>query len=329
MAGGNGEDRSAWTEPEVSRGLVRHADTRRASRKRLRIALALVAGFALAEVIGGLAANSLALLADAGHMVADAAAIGLALFAMWVAERPASARTTFGFQRTEVLAALANAVGLWAVAAWVFFEAGQRLLSPPEVEAPLMLAVGAAGLAVNLGAAAALRRAAAESLNVEGAFLHVLGDLLGSVGVVVAGVLILAFGWTLADPIIGAVIGVLIVFSSARLLWKVLRVLMEGTPSRLDLQRLCERLEQVPQVTGVHDIHAWSISTGYEVMSTHVTTSCAGREERERLLAALRDIACSEFGLAHVTIQLEDSPEGCEEAHHIAHPGGQGAGAGR
>ncbi len=323
MAGGSGGDGSGLTEPGARHESVGYADARRATRKRLWIALGLVAGFAVAEVIGGLAANSLALLADAGHMVADAAAIGLALFAMWVAERPASARTTFGFQRTEVLAALVNAVGLWAVAAWVFFEASRRFMSPSEVEAPLMLVVGAVGLAANLGAAAALRSAASESLNVEGAFLHILGDLAGSVGVVAAGVLVLAFGWNLADPVIGALIGVLIVFSSARLLWKVLRVLMEGTPSRLDLQRLCERLEQVPQVTGVHDIHVWSISSGYEVMSTHVTASCATREERERLLAALREIATGEFGITHVTIQLEDSPEGCEEAHHIAHSGGQ------
>jgi len=247
------------------------------------------------------------------------AAIALGLFAMWVADRPASSAASFGFQRTDVLSALVNAAGLWILAAWVFFQAYRRFQSPQDVDALPMLVVGSLGLLVNLGAAWALRRAAGESINVEGAFLHVLGDLAGSVGVVAAGGLVLAFGWNAADPVFGVVIGLLIVFSSGRLLWRVLRVLMEGTPSRLDMVRLCERLEQVAGVTGVHDIHAWSISVGYDVMSNHVTTSCATREERDGLLRALREIASTEFSIAHVTIQLEDSRDGCRESHHIAH----------
>jgi cobalt-zinc-cadmium efflux system protein len=271
------------------------------------------------EVIGGLAANSLALLADAGHMVADAAAIGLALLAMWVAARPASARHTFGFHRTEILAALLNALSLWLIAAWVFFEAYRRFVEPPEVRGWLTLGVGFVGLLVNLGAAWVLKRSAGESLNVEGAFLHVLGDLLGSIGVVAAGILIIFFGWFIADPIFGAVIGFLILLSSSRLLWKVLRVLMEGTPSRLDSQRLCQRLEQVPGVTGVHDIHTWSITAGYEVLSAHITTDVTTVDNREHLMQNLRSIASSEFGISHVTLQLENSLEGCGEVHHIPH----------
>jgi cobalt-zinc-cadmium efflux system protein len=294
-------------------------DSRTATRRSLLIALALISSYMVVEVIGGLAANSLALLADAGHMVADAAAIGLALLAMWVAARPASARHTFGFHRGEILAALLNALSLWLIAAWVFFEAYRRFVEPPQVSGLLTLGVGFVGLLVNFGAAWVLKRSAGESLNVEGAFLHVLGDLLGSIGVVAAGILIIFFGWFIADPIFGAVIGLLILLSSSRLLWKVLRVLMEGTPSRLDSQRLCQRLEQVPGVTGVHDIHTWSITTGYEMLSAHVTTDVTTVSSREHLMQNLRSIASSEFGISHVTLQLENSLEGCEEVHHIPH----------
>ncbi len=293
---------------------------RAASRKCLWIALAMISGYMLVEVVFGLIANSLALLADAAHMVTDAAAIGLALLAMRIAERPPSTRRTFGFQRTEVLAALFNALGLWLVAAWIFIQAYRRFTSPPEVEGILMLGVGSVGLLVNLGAAWVLRRSAGQSLNVEGAFLHLLGDLLGSIAVVIAGILILSFGWFVADPIFGVIIGLLILLGSGRLLWKVLHVLMEGTPSRLDLQRLCRCLEQVEGVIGVHDIHAWSITTGYDVLSAHVTTDMATVEETKHLLQRLREVAAVGFGIAHVTIQLEySSDERCAENHHIAH----------
>ncbi len=294
-------------------------DSRTATRRSLLIALTLTTAYMVVEVIGGLAANSLALLADAGHMVADAAAIGLALLAMWVAARPASARHTFGFQRTEILAALLNALSLWLIAAWVFFEAYRRFVEPPEVRGWLTLGIGFLGLLVNLGSAWVLKRSAGESLNVEAAFLNVLGDLLGSIGVVAAGILIIFFGWFIADPLSGAIIGFIILISSSQLLWKVLRVLMEGTPSRLDLQLLCKRLEQVPGVTGVHDIHTWSITTGYEVLSAHVTTDIGTVSSREHLMQNLRSIASSEFGISHVTLQLENSPEGCKEVHHIPH----------
>ena len=173
-----------------------------------------------------------------------------------------------------------------------------------------MLGVGLTGLLINLAAAWVLKRSAGESLNVQGAFLHVMGDLLGSIGVVVGGLLIIAFGWSIADPIFGVIIGSLILLSSGRLLWQVLHVLMEGTPSRLDLQRLCRRLEQVEGVTGVHDIHAWSITTGYEVLSAHVTANLAAIDNPGYILQHLRDIASGEFGINHVTIQLEDSPPG-------------------
>ena len=294
-------------------------DFRAAGRRSLWIAFALITSYMFAEVIGGLMANSLALLADAGHMVTDAASIGLALLAMWIVARPASFRRTFGFHRTEILAAFLNALSLWLIAAWIFFEAYRRFMNPPEVQGVLMLSIGLVGLLVNVAAAWVLHRSAGESLNVEGAFLHVLGDLLGSIAVVAGGLLIITFSWYIVDPIFGVVIGVIVLISSGRLLWKVLHVLMEGTPSSLNLQNLCLRLEQVEGVTGVHDIHAWSITSGYEVLSAHVTADLSEINNPDHMLQHLREIAGKEFGISHVTIQLENSTDGCEENHHVAH----------
>jgi cobalt-zinc-cadmium efflux system protein len=294
-------------------------DFRANSKKSLWIALALISSFTVVEVIGGLIANSLALLADAGHMVTDAAAIGLARLAIWVASRPSSFKRTFGFHRTEILAALLNVLSLWLIAAWVFFEAYRRFAEPAQVQGTFMLSVGVAGLFVNLAAAWVLHRSAGDSLNVEGAFLHVLGDLLGSIAVVVGGILIITLNWNVADPIFGVIIGVLILVSSGRLLWKVVHVLMEGTPPSLDLQRLCQRLEQVEGVTGVHDIHAWSITSGYEVLSAHVTADLEAWGSSDHMLQHLREISAREFRINHVTIQLEISQEGCKENHHVAH----------
>ena len=295
-------------------------DRRSASRRSLGISLALIMGFMVAEVIGGLISGSLALIADAGHMLTDGAAIGLALLAIWIGSRPASIDQTFGFQRTEVLAAMLNALSLWLIAAWIFFESARRFGDLPEVDGALMLGVGAAGLLVNMAAAWILHRSVGHSLNVEGAFRHVIADLLGSVAVVAAGILVLSFGWDIADPIFGIVIGVLILASSFRLLWKVVHVLMEGTPAHLDLHQLCQRLEELDGVTGVHDIHAWSITTGYDALSAHVTAAAAVMEDPNPVMQRLRDIASSEFGIGHVTIQLEGSMDGCEEDHHIEHP---------
>jgi cobalt-zinc-cadmium efflux system protein len=305
--------------PEVEH---RHRDYRDSSRRRLGVALALTVGYMVAEIVGGLWADSLALIADAAHMLGDVAALGLALFAIWVAGRPATIKRTFGFQRTEVLAALINALSLWIFVGFLFHRAYLRLLTPPEVEGLLVLGVGGGGLLINIVVAWVLHRSAAESLNVEGAFIHVLGDLLGSIGVVAAGALIFAFGWHILDPIFSIIIGLLILTSSARLLWKVSHVLMEGTPSYLDLHRLCQRLEAVEGVTGVHDIHAWSITTGYDAFSAHVTTYPQALDSSAAMLQRLRDIASREFGISHVTIQLEDAPLWCTEDHHIEHPNG-------
>ena len=300
-------------------------DHRSASRRSLSIALALIMVYMVVEVVGGLISGSLALLADAGHLLTDGAAIGLALLAIWVSGRPASIEQTFGFHRTEILAAMLNALSLWLISALIFFEASRRFNDDLQVDGGLMLGVGAVGLLVNLAAAWALHRSSGESLNVEGAFLHVVADLLGSVAVVAGGILVLAFEWNIADPIFGIVIGVLILASSLRLLWKVVHVLMEGTPSHLDLHHLCQRLEELEGVTGVHDIHAWTITIGYDALSAHVTADPTVMQDPNPVLQALRDIASSEFGIGHVTIQLEDSKDGCVEDHHIEHPAVHGS----
>jgi cobalt-zinc-cadmium efflux system protein len=292
---------------------------RTASHRSLWIAMAITAPLMAAELVGGLLANSLALVADAAHMATDVAAIGLALFAMWLAARPGSYRRTFGYYRAEVIAALCNALSLWLIAAWIFVEAYQRFTASSEIQGNLTLIVGAVGLVANVAAAWALQRASSESINVEGALLHVLGDLVGSVGVIIAAALVMAFGWHIADPITAAIIGVLILFSSGRLLWKVIHVLIQGAPANLDLEQLCRSLEQVEGVTGIHDIHAWTVTTGYHVFSAHVTMEPGRDQQRASILHTLRETVSVGFGVSHVTIQLEDDASGCIETHHVPH----------
>ena len=294
-------------------------DHREAGRRRLLIALALISGFMGVEIVAGILSGSLALLADAAHMLTDAAAIALALFAMWISNRPASIERTFGYYRTEVLAALFNVVSLWVIAGWIFFEAYHRFREVPEVAAGIVLVAGGAGLVVNLIAVWILRRSAGHSLNVEGAFRHVMADLMGSIGVVISGVLTLAFGWWIADPILGVLIGALILAGSWRLAGKVFRVLLEGTPAHLDMGRLCSELESVAGVTLVHDIHAWTITSGYESLTAHVLVDPDYPGELETLRRRLQQIAYKDFGIAHITIQIEQSLEGCTERHHFDH----------
>ena len=288
-------------------------------RRNLSAALALIAGYMLVEVVGGLLSGSLALIADAGHMLTDAAAIGLALVAMHFAQRPVSVTRTFGHRRFEVLAALANGLALCVIAGWVILEAWHRILEPPPVEGGLMLAVGAGGLVVNVAAAWILHGSARHSLNVQGAFLHVLADLLGSVGVVLSGALVLAFGWTIADPIVSIVIGVLILVSAGRLLAKVVHVLIEGAPERIDVSRLCHRMEAVDGVLLVHDVHVWTIASGYDVFTAHVLVDDGYTGDLDPLRHRLQEIAARDFGIHHVTIQVERSLDACTEHHHADH----------
>ena len=272
-----------------------------------------------AEVAGGILSGSLALIADAGHMLTDAASIGLALFALHFATRPATVQRTFGYHRLEILAALANALTLWLISAWIVFEAYHRFRATPEVEGGLMLAVGSVGLLVNVAAAWILHRSAKHSVNVEGAFQHVVADLLGSVAVVISGVLVWAFGWYIADPILSVIIGILILLSTWRLLAKVVHVLLEGAPKGLDVYGLCSTIEDVPGVTLIHDVHVWTLAPGYDALTAHVIADPDHEGDLDPMLDRIRQIAYEKFNLQHITIQVEHRAGNCKEDHHVDH----------
>ncbi len=276
----------------------------------------------VAELIGGILSGSLALLADAGHMVTDAMAIALALLALWIGDRVEDASRTYGFRRTEVLAALINALSLWIIVAWIFFEAYHRFrgIEETHIDGPLMLVIGTLGLIVNIAAAWILHRNSEHSLNVEGAFWHVMGDLMGSVGVVISGVVIITTGWELIDPILSVLIGALILWSSWGLAKKVFVVLLEGVPKHIDVERLCGELEDLPGVTLVHDVHVWTIASGYESMTAHVLVDPElSKEDTDSLLRHIRDIARDDHRIHHLTVQIEQTVSGCTENHLVSY----------
>ena len=276
--------------------------------------------FMVVEVIGGFLSGSLALVADAGHMLTDSASIGLALLAIWLAKRPASAERTYGYNRAEILAAAVNALSLWLIAAWIVWEAVHRFVSPQEIEGGVVLVVGGIGLLVNLVAAYMLHGASEHSLNVEGALQHVIADLMGSVAVIVSALIVIFFGWSIVDPILSVLIALLILSSSWHLVTSVLQVLVEGTPEHLDLYKLCHDMEEVPGVTVIHDVHAWTVTSGYVSLTAHVLADPEHEGDLDDLLRELRRIANEEHGIAHTTIQLETSVRGCaSEDHHVDH----------
>lgn len=271
-------------------------------KSRLTGALALTTTFMAVEVIGGLWTGSLALLADAAHMLTDAG--GLALIAIRFAERPATPQKTYGYVRMEVLSALTNAVVLLLLTIYIFYEAYQRFLNPPEILGGPMLAVAVVGLAVNLISMKLLSAGSSESLNVKGAYFEVLSDMLGSLGVIVAAVLVMLTGWTLADPIIGAGIGLFIVPRTWILLRQAIHILMEGTPPEVDITLLEQKLTSIPGVTAVHDLHVWTITSGIDAMSCHIVVADMG-QVRATLVSA-NEAMKTGFGLTHTTIQIED-----------------------
>jgi len=274
-------------------------------QKRLLWALGITVAFAATELVGGLLANSLALLSDAGHMAGDVAALGLSLFALWFAGRPPTEAKTFGYRRAEVVAAFVNAAALLVITGFIFYEAYRRFLAPPSVQSELMMGVAVAGLLANVASAWILCGGSRENLNMRGAFLHVLGDLLGSVGAVAAAVIIMLTGWILADPIISAFIGLLIVTSAARLLARSLHVLMEGVPAHLSYRDIATAILAVPGVIDVHDLHVWSITTGFSALSCHVVIADEFRSSD--ILNRLQGMLRERFGIDHATLQLERS----------------------
>jgi cobalt-zinc-cadmium efflux system protein len=285
-----------------------HDHARAESRRALAVALVLTASYTAVEVVGGVFAGSLALLADAVHMLSDNVSLALALVAAWLATKPATAERTFGYKRAEVLAALANGVLLVALAIWIFVEAAIRLRDPGDPLGGWMLAIALVGVAVNVAAGLVLSGARRGSLNAEAAFRHVFADLLGSLGVVVAAVVILATDWVRADPIVSIVIALLVLASA----WSILRdstaILLEATPRGIDAEELGRRVASAPGVVEVHDLHVWTITSGFPALSAHVLVrpgeDChARRRELEQLL---RD----EFGIEHTTLQVDHATDG-------------------
>lgn len=279
------------------------------NRRRLEVTVALTATYMVAEFVGGWLAGSLALLADAGHMLSDVAALALSLFAMWIAQRKGDPQKTYGYYRMEVLAALANGAALLAISGSIIVAAVRRLQAPTPVEGPVVTVVALGGLAVNLTALAILARGRGESVNVRGAWLHVLTDTLGSVGAATAGALVWALGWLWIDPALSIVIGLLVVYSAWDLLKEVVSVLMEHAPPHIDMGEVRAALVETPGVRDVHDLHVWVITTGIEALSCHVVAE-DGHPSGD-LLQAMRATLRERFGIDHVTIQIE--PEGFVE----------------
>jgi len=272
----------------------------RATRRALWVALALTAGFAVVEAVGGWLAGSLALISDAGHMVTDAASFVVALIAAAVTTRPPSRRASYGYARAEVLAAFVNALAMLALVAWIAIEAVLRLLAPTPVAGPMVMAVAAAGLAVNLCVAWMLSHGAG-GINARGALLHVMGDLLGSVAALVAGAVIAKTGWTPIDPILSLVVVLLILRSTLALLRESTGVLMERVPAHLSFDAVGRALAALPGVTGVHDLHVWHLSAERVALSAHVTL--ADGAAWPRALAAAKRMLARDFGIDHVTLQ--------------------------
>jgi cobalt-zinc-cadmium efflux system protein len=285
------------------------APTERASTRPLALALAITLVILVVEVAGGILTGSLALLADAGHMATDAAALALSVGAAWLARRPATATRSFGYRRAEILAALVNASALLAVTVYIFWEAFQRLSEPPEVESGPMLLVACAGLLANALSAWVLARGGGHEhdLNTRGAYLHVVGDMLGSFAAIAAALVMLATGWYLADPILSAGIGLLILASAWRLLREAVDVLLEAAPAGVDAGAIREAIVAVPGVAGVHDLHVWSITSGFVALSGHVEVT--GARPWAEVLQELAGLLAEQFGIGHVTLQPEDPAE--------------------
>ncbi|MFO1184018.1 MAG: cation diffusion facilitator family transporter [Bauldia sp.] len=301
-----------------------HAHGGAGNEVRLRWMALLTGAFMVAEIVGGLLSGSLALLADAGHMFADFAGLVLAWLAILMARWPADSRRTFGFERVEILVAFANGVLLLAMAAMILLEAGRRAFAPIEVEGVPMLAVASAGLVVNLVVFAVLHGAEERSLNMRGAMLHVLGDLLGSVGAIVAALLILAFDWTLADPIVSALVAGLIVRSAVQLVRESAHILLEGTPPGLAIGDIAPDLAaNIPHVREVHHVHAWSLTEDQPMVTLHAAVS--PEANADATVRAIKTRLKSRFGIDHATVEIEcgecaDGPAG------LMHPRRRAAG---
>jgi cobalt-zinc-cadmium efflux system protein len=284
------------------------------NKKALLGAFIIIAAFMFVELVGGLLTNSLALLSDAGHMLSDAAALGLSLFAIKLGEKTATSSKTFGYKRFEILAAMINGATLIIISVYIFYEAYHRILQPPEVQSLGMLVIAFIGLLVNILAAWILMKGDKdENLNVRSAFLHVIGDMLGSVGAIIAALCIYFFGWGMADPIASIVVAVLILISGWRVTKESVHVLMEGTPAHLQVDEVKAVLQSITEVRSVHDLHLWSITSGVPMLSCHLAISDGS--SHDDVLHHAQKVLHDKFGIDHSTIQVESVEAGCPSQH--------------
>jgi len=282
-----------------------HYHGREGNRKGLAIALGITTSIMVLELVGGLVTNSLALLSDSGHMLSDAASLLLSLVAVWLAAKPASAKKTYGLYRFEILAALVNGITLVMIAAWIIWEAAGRLVNPPDVASGPMMAVAAVGLLANLASAWMLMRKGdvKRNVNVRSAYLHVLGDALGSVGAIGAGLIMWLFDWYLADPLISMLVAVLILKGAFAVVWQTVHILMEGAPAAIDQTEVKMALSDIEGVLDVHDLHIWTITSGLDSLSCHLLIE-DGRDAQAILQRAI-DLVETRFHIRHATFQIE------------------------
>lgn len=306
------------TEPAPPGGHVGHpghADLRASAvRNRKRLFVVALVGVVViaAEVAGGLAANSLVLLADAGHYATDVGAVLLAFFAVGWALRPADKRRTYGFHRAEVIAAFVNALALWLVSGYFLWEAYVRIRSPTEVDGPIVMAIGGLTLAVNLGLAAILRAGSGHNINVRAAYVHILSDVLGSAAALVAGALVHYKGWHVADPLLTVFVTILILVFTFRLTRQTLHILMQGTPTNVDADEVARDLRAMPNVKDIHDLHIWHIATGVDALTVHV--DLRGPPEAPSLSFDIARHLRDTYRIRHVTVQVEDPSGQCDSA---------------
>lgn len=273
--------------------------------RELIVVLTITLSIMALEIIGGILSNSLALISDAGHMLVDALGLGIALFALNVAKKPATARKTYGYHRIEIMAALANGTTLILVAAYIFYEAYQRFLFPPAVRAPLMLLIAVIGLVANCIGIWLLRRASHRSLNIKAAFWHMLGDTISSVGVILAGIIIAITGWSYADPLIAILIGIVILWGATRIASESIDILLEGVPKHIKVDEVAASIQQVMGVEDVHDLHIWTITSGIYAMSAHVRIDDQMVSKSTEVIQLINEKLEHEFSLNHTTLQLE------------------------
>ena len=280
----------------------------------LKIALAIVLVIMVAEVIGGILSNSLALLGDAGHMLVDALALGLALFAMTIARRPATPSKTYGYHRVEIMAALANGTTLVLLSLWIFYEAYQRFLEPPIVQTPLMLLVATIGLIANLIGILLLRKASRGQLNIKAAFWHIVGDTISSVGVIIAAVIISVTGWYVVDPLIAVFIGVIILWGAVRIVRESADILLEAVPRDIQVDKVIKIIKNIHGVEEIHDMHIWTITSGIHALSAHLLIKDQMVSRSAEIVETVNQDLAQHFDITHTTLQLEcEKCESCPD----------------